>query len=257
MNNKISIVAAYWNRKDQLVNTLWSIEQYRHDIEIIIVDDGSTDGVDITGLANDHIRVITLKDKTWINPCIAYNVGFAEATGDVIIIQNAECVHMGDIIGHVDKNITKNAYITYGCFSINEALTKRALAGEDINVLIRPSTNLHIDRWGGTGWYNHTRFRPEMLHFCTAITKEDLYDLGGFDERYANGSAYDDNDFIMRIKRKGMDARIVDNPFVVHQHHKAFYAGDIPTMMAINETVFNSAQKGDYYDVKPFNKYYK
>ena len=257
MNNKISIVAAYWNRKEQLINTLWSIEKYQYDIEIIVVDDGSTDGKDITGLANDHVKIITLKDKNWINPCIAYNIGFAEAKGDIIIIQNAENVHMGDIIGHVDNNITKNLYITYGCFSINELLTQRALVGEDIATLINPFINSNIDRWGGTGWYNHSKFRPMMLHFCAAITKEDLYDLGGFDERYSHGSGYDDNDFIMRVKRKGMETRIIDNPFVVHQHHKAFYAGDIPTMMAINEEIYYPAQKASYHDVKIFNKYFK
>ena len=39
-----------------------------------------------------------------INPCIAYNRGFAEATGEIIMIQNPECYHQGDIINHTLKN---------------------------------------------------------------------------------------------------------------------------------------------------------
>ena len=43
--------------------------------------------------------------------------------------------------------------------------------------------------------------------------------MGGFDERYAKGIAFDDNEILLRIKRKGLTINIVDDPFVVHQHH--------------------------------------
>lgn len=34
-------------------------------------------------------------------------------------------------------------------------------------------------------WYNHSVTNPKGYHFCSAITRKNLYDLGGFDERFA------------------------------------------------------------------------
>ena len=49
--------------------------------------------------------------------------------------------------------------------------------------------------------------------------------LGGFDERYAKGIEYDDNEFLLRIKRLGLNLSISDDISVVHQYHpRAFYS---------------------------------
>ena len=55
------------------------------------------------------------------------------------------------------------------------------------------------------GWYQHSILNNRCLNFCTAITKKDLLELGGFDERFSNGLAYGDNEFILRITRKNMN----------------------------------------------------
>lgn len=257
MNKSITIVITYLNRKKQLYNTLQSIEQYGHNINIIIIDDNSTDGEDIYCFENDHIKIITMKNKTWINPCIPFNVGFKEAKGDIIIMQNAECIHSGNIIGHVLSNIRKNIYLNYSAFSIDEVLTQRIFMGEDAYTVVSPHLMKYINKNGGTGWYNHPKYRPEMLHFCSAIMREDLYELGGFDERYANGLGYDDYDFIHRIKMKHIDIKIIEYPFVIHQYHKPFNPGDVSTLMAINEPIYKQAKFSNNYDVKQHNKIFK
>jgi glycosyltransferase involved in cell wall biosynthesis len=65
------------------------------DIEIIIVDDGSDEKINFP-----DYRVIRLdRNSEWRGPCIAYNIGFAEATGDIIMINSYECVHRGNVTG--------------------------------------------------------------------------------------------------------------------------------------------------------------
>ena len=99
----------------------------KYNFDVIIVDDNSND----KNRLEDEIKhfsfpinliVITTEEKgNRINPCIAYNRGFAEATGDIIVIQNPECYHVGDILGHVQNNLAEQDYFSYSCFSANSS----------------------------------------------------------------------------------------------------------------------------------------
>ena len=100
-----SIVMAYHNRKPLLLHTLRSIAastQAKY-TEVIIVDDGSSDDHRLEDIVDDYPFVIKLirqetEDKWYINPCIPFNLGIKEATGDIIVIQNPECFHLGDVL---------------------------------------------------------------------------------------------------------------------------------------------------------------
>jgi GT2 family glycosyltransferase len=253
----LTIVATYWNRKAQLANTLRSIAQYNNDVNIIIVDDCSTDGEDIHCFETDKISVITLKNKTWNNPCIPFNIGFSLVNSDIVLIQNAECYHVGDIIGHAIENCKKGTYISYGAFAIKKHLNQALTDSKDVASFIKPYMDSCTAESKDCAWYTHPTLRPAAFHFCAAITREDLYELGGFDERYAAGSAYDDNDFVLRIQNKRMKVEIAYPPFVIHQWHEPFYCGDIPKMMYINYLLFDAARKSQNYDVKPYNKIFR
>ena len=47
--------------------------------------------------------------------------------------------------------------------------------------------------------------------------------LNGFDERYAEGIGYDDDELIIRIQRLGLNLIIEDNVSVIHQYHGTFF----------------------------------
>lgn len=253
---KISIVTAYHNRKDLLINTLNSIkfQGYKCDLEIIIVDDASNDENRLGDVVkqfpelNINLIEVNKEDKWWINPCVPFNMGFKQVTGDVVIIQNPECFHMGNVIGLVEKHIKENYYMVFGCYSINKEETAR-INTLDINPdiysnalkIISPIKNRIAFDAKHSAWYQHSRYRPELLHFCSAITKKDLDELGGFDERFANGVAKDDREFILRIKRKKMQVLMVDDPFVLHQSHKPTVYD--PNLTKINNTLFNQIQR--------------
>jgi hypothetical protein len=206
------------------------IEKSRHKdlIEIIAVDDGSIDSEridDFPNLIDLDIKVIRIepKDKTWVNPCVPFNIGFNHVNTDIIIIQNPECIHFGDVIGYTLDNIKENVYLNFGCYSIDKNYTdkinKMNLNNNSIGKLLFPLRKNGVLADGTTGWYNHSKYRPHKLHFCSSIMRKDLMEIGGFDERYKDGIGYDDNDFLRRIERKGMEIKMIDNPFVIHQYH--------------------------------------
>lgn len=223
----ISIVTAYHNSKDLLITTLKTIANSSvKDVEFVLVDDCSSEEHRVEDLVSDFpfLRVIRLekKDKWYVNPCVVFNIGFKEAKGDIIILQNPECLHIGDVLERASK-IKKGEYLSLGCYSINQTKTKMIKSLDVVNNgnllnIVEPSPG-GVRADGDNGWYNHSVYRPMGFHFCSVITKEDLNELGGFDERYAKGIAYDDNEILVRVKRMGLEVKFINNPFVVHQWH--------------------------------------
>jgi glycosyltransferase involved in cell wall biosynthesis len=224
---KISIVMAYYNRKELLRNTLDTIAMSKHSPEIIIVDDASNednrieDIVDCSELDINLIRVEP-EEKTWSNTCIPYNMGIRAATGDVIMIQNAENLHIGDVISHVISNITEGIYIAFACYSIDKELLAKIfesnLDEQNIRDIISPTIDI-IPNDGENGWYCHSEYNPSGHPFCAALTRQDMELLDGFDETYAEGLGYEDMEFLRRIREREIEIEIYDSPFVVHQAH--------------------------------------
>tara|TARA_R110000772_G_scaffold249530_2_gene363801 strand:- start:2037 stop:2825 length:789 start_codon:yes stop_codon:yes gene_type:complete len=229
----ISIVTAYYNRKPQFLTTLKSIAKSSFkDFEIVVVDDGSSEEhviseEDLKPYGID-IKVLRIKpeQKTHVNPCVAFNVGFNNASGETIIMQNPECFHMGDVLSYVNENLKDNQYTSFSCWSADPDISKKIqdMAGEgveSIKGMIGDFGTKDTSKTSWGAWYNHPQYRPKLYHFCSAIKKKDLIDIGGFDPVYANACGYDDDSIVWSINKKGMETKVVDDPFVIHQYHPA------------------------------------
>ncbi len=224
----ISIVTAYYNRKVLFERTLQSIDrqikEFGLSVEVIAVDDGSKEEERLEDLVVKYpfLKIIYLnpKDKWYKNSCIPFNIGFKEAKGDKIIIQNPECYHLGNILEYTEKNLVENEYLSFGCYSLDKNVTDNLeyfLSDKKIFNLIQD--NDYIVKFDGDlGWYNHSLHRPLALHFCCSISKKILAKLRGFDERFALGIAYDDDEFIDRVKNY-LSIEFVDTEIVLHQNH--------------------------------------
>lgn len=247
--NKISIVTAYYNRKILFRKTLESISKSEyHNFEVIAVDDGSDDNERIEDLSKEFIFLkvirISKQDKNHSNPCIPFNIGIKEVKGDIIILQNPECLHVHDILSYVSANINESNYLSMSTYSIDSDLTKKLLQSNNyidfFNKL--PKEQRHVNY---VGWFNHTKYRPVYYHFCSAITRKNMDLLGGFDERYADGIGYDDDELIERINRLGLNKKICDEVSVIHMFHNNFFSKNINSPKAIekNNLLFNNFTK--------------
>ena len=225
--NKISVVMGYYNRKNLLIKTLESIQAFTkyENFEVVIVDDASTEDERLEDIVNSYSFDIILhrilpSEKTHINPCVAYNKAFSLATGDVIVIQNPECFHSGDIISQA-STIQEGQYYSYHCYSLDKISTDKLRDFDFTKNKGYPFSleNKAITFDGYSGYYVHKDIRPDAMHFCTAITLKDLNKLGGFDNRFSQGYAFDDREFYDRVLRLGLSIIHVDNPMVFHQNH--------------------------------------
>ncbi len=254
---KISIVMAYYNRIIQIKNTLRSISDSAHksEIEVVIVDDASSDDHRLETIVGDFdldIKLIRINpsEKKWVNACVPFNIGFKNASNDLIIFQNPECIHVGDIVSVSRNLIRSNLYLNFGCYSTDKVTSEKlaSLSKYDLdrvrNVL-NPMVNRAPITDGENAWYNHPLYRPSGLHFCSAIMKADLVDLGGFDEIYSQGVAYDDNELIVRIQRKKMDVSMISEPFVIHQFHETAPFNKNENLILRNKLIFESMLSKD------------
>lgn len=214
---KVIVVITYFDRQYQLTKTLESIKNSQHtNFEVVIVDDCSESPI-VHNITEYPVTILRTINKRWINPEPAYNTGLNYAMKkkpDVIIIQNAECYHVGDVISYATQ-VTDSTYITFGCFSLND---KNTFQDHNIVKLIQENPRrATID--GDLAWYNHPVYRPCAFDFCAAITAKNMKKLNGYDERFSTGWAYGDNYLLARVNMLGLKVEITERPFVVHQWH--------------------------------------
>lgn len=269
---KISIVMGYKDRKQQLLVTLKSISMSDYpNIEIIIVNDDESDDLsdigDLKYIYGFSITVIKHKmDKDVLNPCVTYNEGFKHATGEIILIQNPECCHVGDVLSYIGYNLKKTDYFVVPCLFMDKP---------EYNDIVKSTINDNV-KWNGSlcnifqnsiankiwcslsakrkGWVVHPVYSQYYLHFMSAIYRSELEKLGGFDERFKNGICYDDDDLARDI-RFGLclDMKILplfpENPhkeinvYCIHQWHKHFNYKDVQDKVALNKELFIKKHK--------------
>jgi glycosyltransferase involved in cell wall biosynthesis len=230
---KLSIVTAYRNRRDIFKRVLESVNASAFkDFEFIAVDDASEEEHRIEDLQNEFkfLKVVRIEPekRIWCNPCVPFNKAIDLATADIILLQTSECIHTGDIINNsmLSFPLKEKAYRSIGCYSLDKPTTDRVAKVspyqdsyyEKLVEAIGPTGTLPVAE-GILSWYQHSRYRNTCYHFATFVHRKILTDLNGFDERFATGHCFDDDEFICRLQRYGVELECIDFPFVAHQYH--------------------------------------
>lgn len=242
---KTAVVMSYFNRQAQLMRTLESFRQYDpKDFFVVVVDDGSPEDIALPEKMPFEVTIIKMRDKYWTQGIPAYNAGFFYAlqnNPDIVIIQNAESYHHGDILKAARDNVKDNNYIVFGCYSQGQ--------GEELG-------NVFNDKGAGfdgeSAWYCHPVHRPKPYHFCSAITAGNLRKLNGFDERFSFGAGFDDDYLVHQISSLGLEIFITTNPIVIHQWHthNPYKGHDEAKLLRKNHLIFLSLIKDNNYRAK-------
>ena len=196
---EISIVITTFERPRQLEKTLASIRSQHAKAEIVVVDDGLDWETPIICKDVDVYRHLNRpRSQTYRNQAPVLNTGIKMATGDIVILQNAECEHIDPYtISKLTSFVTEKSVV----FARVLALT---VSGEP--------------------WMTYCgQENPRPYFFCGAIYKKWLCDLGGFDEEFT-GYGWEDNDMADRLRRAGLSFSFTD-VLVHHQWHES--AGDM------------------------------
>lgn len=233
----ISVAMGYRNRKQLLIRTLDSMRKSAiEDYEVVIVDDASDEEHRIEDILPLYPEIkfhrFEPEEKYWFNPCIAYNKAFEMCSNKIIVIQNPECFHHGDVLSAAVANVNRFNYVLLPVYALNRDETENLFeeiankTQEDLLKYLLPAPWSGIE--GSSGWYNHATHNRRGLHFCSAMHKSSLKELKGFDERFAHGYSFEDDEFINRITMNGYKIQYLNDPVVFHQWHYSSHITDNP-----------------------------
>jgi hypothetical protein len=153
-----------------------------------------------------HIDFITIKkgNKFWTNPCVNYNIGFQYIKGGKVVIQNSEVCYIGDILQYVNDNVKddNNYYVfdVYGSRNYNKNEEIYKILNLDSSIF-----KMDISHDDFNGWFQHSIYRNANYHYLTALTINTFNRLKGFSYDYSFGRAYDDDDFVIKIKANNIN----------------------------------------------------
>lgn len=114
---KLTIVIPVYDEKDTLEEIFRLVQATPYDKEIIAVDDASTDGsaLILSQLANEYDNVKVFYHETNQGKGAALRTGFAQVSGDVVIIQDADLEYRPiDYPGLLEPIETGEADVVYG-----------------------------------------------------------------------------------------------------------------------------------------------
>ena len=195
---KISIVMAYYNRKEQLITTLDSIRKSAHNnFNVVIVDDASDKNHRLEDIIHRYpfeIKLIRIEpqNKKWINPCVPYNIGLQQADGNIVIIQNPEVFHVGDILSHAASNIKAKEYHVYSCYAtpdfshnhrLREILDNQGNSPVSVNPLL---VSINYAQYA-FDWKYYVKQYADLAHITTeAAALEHWTNIGRRENRICN-----------------------------------------------------------------------
>jgi hypothetical protein len=181
----ISIVLTTFDRSHQLRATFISIAEQGFKEEVVVVDDGFDDETPALCWESwpfriKHFRLNRFFSGECRSQAVVVNYGVKQASGEVVILQNAECLHVGNVIAELVGAVTPN--------SVAICRTEH-LSAEGFNLGVLPTHDCKAE--------------GQALFFCGAIYRDLFLRLGGMDEDFVFPTC-EDNDFSHRLKKAGV-----------------------------------------------------
>lgn len=109
---KISIVIPTYNRSKTIVKSINSVlNQTYANLEIVVIDDGSTDGTEsiIKKMQNKDRRIKYVKMPKNRGACFARNLGIKKSTGKYIAFQDSDDIYVKHKLANQLANLLNNA----------------------------------------------------------------------------------------------------------------------------------------------------
>ena len=176
---RATAVLAVYNSETSITACLDSLLIQSVPIEIVLVDDGSTDStlIRIIELKKSHPQIILLKQKHG-GPALARNLGAKHATTDILLFVDADMVFDKNYVSDLIQPILNYCRAT-------AKLKERSVGTYTVEERVANWDNVWARCWNlQEGWEHQKRFKPNPPKYGTdfrAITKSEFNRVGGFD----------------------------------------------------------------------------
>ncbi|MEO0293473.1 MAG: glycosyltransferase family 2 protein [candidate division WOR-3 bacterium] len=181
---KASVIVVTFNRAPILVHCIDKLlNQSVDDYEVIVVDDGSTDGTEDLIKKIDDKRVLYLKNEKNMGQPFSRNRGIKIANGEVIIFVDSDVlVHKNFVEDHLKIHERNDKLIVQG-------LVRHIRDIKDYNKM-----NLKIDGLCLSG----------LVTQNVSVRRKWLLEVGGLDESFGTIMGYEDIELGRRLKGIGL-----------------------------------------------------
>lgn len=211
LEKKVSVVVLAINKLEYTQKCIRSLqENCRQSVELILIDNGSTDGTGDWFASIPGAKVIRNMDNLGV--AAGWNQGLALATGDFVLILNNDtiigphCIEnlVRCSINHPDAGIIspRSNQIAgpqlWSNFSFSQEKDIPVIAGK-----IQESNALSCWEF------------PRLKGFCMLIPRHIALEVGPFDEQFGLGN-FEDDDYSCRVQGRGYQLLVADDSFLFH-----------------------------------------
>ena len=202
---RLSIIVPVHNGGQNLQLCIQALaESSRAPDEVIVVDDGSTDGS--ADQSRRYGACVLRLDGVARGPAFARNRGVEAASGDIVVFIDADVVVHLDTLSHLGRYFVEHPEVA-GFFGSYDA-------DPPAKGLVSRYKNL-------THHYVHQHGRREASTFwagCGAVRRDAFTEVGGFDESYTRPSI-EDIEFGVRLGKAGHRVWLCPDVLVTHLKH--------------------------------------
>jgi glycosyltransferase involved in cell wall biosynthesis len=202
----VSVIVPVYNGEATIDSCLESLLQQARaagDVEIIVVDDGSTDGTISVLSRYESVRVI--RQPVNAGPAAARNRGVAEASGDIVLFTDADCTPSEDWIMEMTVPFHADA---------------RVVGAKGIYKTKQPELTARFVQLEYEDKYDKMR-RDDAIDFIdtysAAYRRSVFLEMGGYDCRFPVACA-EDVELSFRLAQKGYRMVFVERARVYHLH---------------------------------------
>lgn len=196
---RVSIIIPAYNAEKTLAECLAAcLTQDYPDFEIIVVDDGSTDG---TSAVSQRFEAVRYHHQSNSGPASARNTGARIASGDLLVYTDSDCIPQSDWLRQLTRGFEEGVVAVGGTYAIANPASRLARV-----------VQAEIGQ-------RHRQFKRDvdfLGSFNVAYRRDAFEATGGFDETYRQASG-EDNDLAYRLHDQG--GRMVFNPEAVVAHY--------------------------------------
>lgn len=235
MNPKnVSIVIPNWNGEALLKKNLEYVLKACEGSEVIVVDDGSTDGsVKLLTESFPGVKVISKANHEGYSGTV--NTGVRQAAGDIVVLLNTDIRPRKDFLKALLPHFDDPKMFAVGCMDRSHEGKKVILRGRGIGL------------WKN-GFFMHERGEVDKTDTAWvsggsgAFRKRIWEELGGLDERF-NPFYWEDIDLSYRAVRRGYKIAFEPESIVDHYHEEGkikseFSESEVRTIAYRNQFMF-------------------
>jgi glycosyltransferase involved in cell wall biosynthesis len=214
---KLSVIVATYNRKHELKELFESLTRQTHSpdlFEVVVVDDGSTDGTD--QLINDIKQTAPFEIQYHYQhnkgPGYARTVGMEKARGDIFIFIDSDCIAPAHYLKTIADNFANEDIDAFG----GPDRSAETFSSWDKAVNYSMTSFLTTGGLRGSAGKKLARYYPRS--FNMGLRREVFEKIGGFGSIYHYG---EDIEFSHRIAKSGARVVFLEDAYVYHKRRSS------------------------------------